>query len=323
MYIQNSQQYTIYEWQFWKAYFVQMRPYLLFVSGVAGAAGIAMSKTEAMPNWKCWIAFIPFLLGYGFGQALTDCFQTDTDKLSAPYRPLSKGIISVKSVMAVSIFGLLLSGILFYWLHPVSFWLSLFAVFGLATYSYIKKHFWYGGPFHNSWIVALLPVIGYFTNLSSSIKDFPMNILPYIIITFFSYANFVLIGYLKDIEADKATDYKTFSVVFGWDKTILAGDVFALITLAVFWCKNENSIWELLFGIAGSIIIIAGQIIGHRSKLKNAKDALIPILSTVRGFILLHTAIALHFQPGWLIFAFLFYLVFEWTLLKRPSKYQV
>lgn len=300
-----------------------MRPYLLFVSGIAGATGIAMSKTGANPDWKCWVAFILFFFGYGFGQALTDCFQTDTDKLSAPYRPLSKGIITVKSVMAVSVTGLLLSGILFYRLHPFSFWLSLVAVFGLATYSYIKKNYWWGGPFHNAWIVALLPVMGYYTNLPVAETKFPNQIVPYLLITFFSYGSFVLIGYLKDIDADRATHYKTFPVMFSWNTTILTGDAFALITLAVFWFQAGNNAWELLFGIYGSIIIIAGQIGGHLTKIKNEVGALFPIVSTVRSFIVLHIAVTLHFQSGWWIQALLFYLFFEWALIKRPSLYQV
>src|SRR4051794_4355991 len=93
----------IFSFTFWQAYIIQMRPYLFFVSGIAGATGIAMASGPATPVWKIIVAFIPFFLGYGFGQALTDCFQTDTDKLSAPYRPLSKGIISIRAVLTVSI----------------------------------------------------------------------------------------------------------------------------------------------------------------------------------------------------------------------------
>src|SRR5829696_1653666 len=126
---------------FWKAYFVQMRPYLLYVSGIAGLSGIAMGTNAGTSLWKM-LAFIPFFLGYGFGQALTDCFQTDTDKLSAPYRPLSRGIVSIKSILAISVLGLLFCAIILYWLHFISFVLSCLAVFGLATYSYIKRNFW-------------------------------------------------------------------------------------------------------------------------------------------------------------------------------------
>src|SRR5829696_2734779 len=129
---------------FWKAYFVQMRPYLLYISGIAGLSGMAMGTNAGTSLWKM-LAFIPFFLGYGFGQALTDCFQTDTDKLSAPYRPLSRGVISIRAVLIVSAIGLLASGFLFYSFHPVCFWLTLLAVFGLSTYSYVKKHFGIAG----------------------------------------------------------------------------------------------------------------------------------------------------------------------------------
>ena len=59
---------------FWKNYAVHMRPYLLFVSGVAGAAGIAMGKGTNPAPVHAITGFILFFLGYGFGQALTDCF---------------------------------------------------------------------------------------------------------------------------------------------------------------------------------------------------------------------------------------------------------
>ena len=142
--------YPVYSVSFWKAYFIQMRPYLLFISGIAGLAGMAISKTEQVEWWRVLIAFIPFFFGYGFGQALTDCFQTDTDKLSAPYRPLSQGIVSINSVFTVSIVGLFCCAIILYWMHFMSFILSCISVFGLATYSYIKRNFWFGGPFYNA-----------------------------------------------------------------------------------------------------------------------------------------------------------------------------
>jgi len=319
----GNNQYPIHSIRFWKAYLVQMRPYLLFISGIAGAAGVAMNKEAGGSGWKWYIALIPFFLGYGFGQALTDCFQTDTDKLSAPYRPLSKGIVSIRSVLVVSIIGLLSSGLLFYLLHPVCFWLSLLAVFGLATYSYVKKNFWFGGPFYNAWIVSLLVVMGYFATMDRATKLFPSSLYPFVVITFFSYASFVLIGYLKDIEADKATGYKTFPVIFGWNKTILLGDIFAFVTLIIYWWQPGKNFSEIFFGSLATIVIISGQVAGHGTNEKNEKGALIPILSTVRSFVLLHIAVLLHFQPQCWIPGLIYYALFEWTLINRPSKYQV
>lgn len=107
-------------------------------------------------------------------------------------------------------------------------------------------------------------------------------------ITSFSYANFVLVGYLKDMQADKATGYKIFPVVFGWSKTIITGNILAMVTLLLFWWLDITNIDALIFGIAGSATIIFGQIVAHLNKRRNEKAALIPILSTVRSFVITH-----------------------------------
>jgi len=307
---------------FWRYYAVHMRPYLLFVSGIAGAAGIAMGKER---NWELWhaiTAFTLFFLGYGFGQALTDCFQTDTDKLSAPYRPLSKGIIAVKDVLTVSIAGLLLSGILLCLLRPFSCLLSVIAVFGLATYSYVKKNAWAGGPFYNAWIVALLPLMGYFVVTISAGISFPVELHSRVGISFFAYSSFVLMGYLKDIDADRSTGYKTFPVIWGWRNTTLAGDFLLVVTLLLYW---YNAQWGIagIAAIAASGIGVYGQYMAHTTRQQNEQGAIIPILSTVRSFILFHIAIVLQFQPSWWPLAVIYYLVFEWALYKRPSRFQV
>ena len=150
------------------------------------------------------LAFIPVFLAYGLGQALTDCFQTDTDRISAPYRPLSRGVIAVRPVLIISLGGLvLLSGILIY----LNLWnavLCLLSIIGLATYTIIKKRYWFGGPFYNAWIVALLPVMGYLSISGESLLAISSeNLILLLLLSFFSYANFVLIGYLKDISADR------------------------------------------------------------------------------------------------------------------------
>ncbi|MCC5938922.1 MAG: UbiA family prenyltransferase [Lunatimonas sp.] len=315
--------FTAFEWPFWKAYGVQMRPYLLFVSGAAGATGIAMGSQGDEAVWKWCLAFVPFFLGYGFGQALTDCFQTDTDKLSAPYRPLSQEIISIRSVLITSVLGLFLSGLILFWLHPLSFIFSLTAVVGLSTYSYVKRHFWFGGPFYNGWIVALLPMMGYFGVRVPTDWEFPSACYGYIFLTLISYANFVLIGYLKDIEADRATNYRTFPVVYGWNKTVWVGDLFVLLALFLFWLQPLGERWFWFFGVTGTTVMVFGQVAAHLTSEKNEVGALIPIKSTVRGFILLHLAVIVQFQPDWYWIALVFYALFEWALYKRPSTYQV
>jgi len=315
--------YPVYSVGFWKAYVIQMRPYLLFISGIAGLAGMVISKTEQVEWWRVLIAFIPFFFGYGFGQALTDCFQTDTDKLSAPYRPLSQGIVSVNSVFTVSIIGLFCCAIILYWMHFMSFILSCISVFGLATYSYIKRNFWFGGPFYNAWIVALLTIMGYFALSTPETRTFPIHLLPFVLVSFFSYASFVLIGYLKDIDADRITNYKTFPVVWGWNSSILLGDLFALASIFFILFQPLNNVFAIIAAAIASATILYGQIVGHTTKNKNERGALIPILSTVRSFIFFHIAIVLHFQQSWWLYMIIYYILFELILFKRPSRYQV
>ena len=312
--------------QFWPRYFIHMRPYLLFVSGIAGLAGIAMFPTSSIYSLPFWLTFLPCFFGYGFGQALTDCFQIDTDTISAPYRPLSKKEIWLISVGLVSLLGLLLIGCSLIYLNPNNILWSILTVTGLASYSYFKKHFWWAGPFYNGWIVVLLPIMAYqCMQLIGWIDISNPNIIALLILTFFSYANFVLIGYLKDISADKATGYKTFPVVFGWDATVLIGDIFALISIgSCYFIFNGEFKWQsILFFTAASIIAICGQVFAHFTKNKTEENSAIPVISTVRSFILWHTAIIVQMKPQWFLFVCLFYILFEIVLYFRPMKHQI
>ena len=114
----NNHPYRTLSTDFAKDYFITMRPYLLFVSGVTGICG--MSFIDELSVSKAILIFLASFLSYGFGQALTDCFQTDTDSISSPYRPLTQGRISKSPVLAVSITGLILFISIFAIYNPVN-----------------------------------------------------------------------------------------------------------------------------------------------------------------------------------------------------------
>ena len=145
-----------------------------------------------------------------------------------------------------------------------------------------------------------------------------------ILLTLFSYANFVLIGYLKDISADRATNYKTFPVVFGWNKTMLVGDLFAILStlFCYFLIGHSQSVSFSIFLLATGIAL-SGQLFGHFTNHKNERNASYAIVSTVRGLILWHIAVIVHYQPDWLIYLVIFYALFELTLYLRPEKDQI
>jgi 4-hydroxybenzoate polyprenyltransferase len=311
---------------FWKAYFIHMRPYLLFISGVVGLAGMATGIIGGfeITDPKTLLTFLPFFLGYGFGQALTDCFQVDTDSISAPYRPLSQGIVSPKSIGIVSVLGLVFCATILISYNYLNAIFGLMSIIGLATYSFFKKRFWFAGPFYNAWIVALLPIMGFLAMTDFGWYDLSNpDLVSVVLLSFFSYANFVLIGYLKDISADRETNYKTFPVVFGWNASVWIGDVFAI--LSIYFCSKIafSSTEGIIFWGAGTLIAILGQSFAHFTKNKTESNAAFPIVGTVRSLILWHLAVVLGFHPGLLLFAVVFYILFELVLFVRPVREQI
>ena len=309
---------------FWRSYLVQMRPYLFFVSGFAGLTGMALSNNLDMKNPQAILVFIAFFLSYGFGQALTDCYQTDTDKISAPYRPLSKGLLSKMSVQSVSIAGLgLVAGVLIFY-NWTNLLFCVLSVFGLWTYTYFKKNYWFAGPFYNAWIVSLLVIMGYLAcNERILLKSFDPKVLQVMAITFFSYTNFVLVGYLKDISADKATNYHTFPVIFGWTKTIWVAHVIVLIC-SIFFLFFFSQTWQsIILGIFAFLVAAYGQFYAQFTEDKSEKNSALPILSTVRTFLLWHAAVICSLHPHLIMLCIILYLAFEITIYFRPMHSQI
>jgi 4-hydroxybenzoate polyprenyltransferase len=314
---------------FWKAFWSTMRPYLIFVSGAAGLIGLAFIKNPRI--FRVVLGFIPLFVSYGLGQALTDCFQMDTDALSSSYRPLIRGIISPQQVLSVSLVGLTLAVLILTYLNPIILLFGILAVVGLFTYTTLKRT-WWGGPLWNSWIVALLPVMGRLVDREYRVRqiissgDSPsLAFLLAVLAVFFGYANFVVMGYFKDISADKQTGYRTFPVVFGWVPAAVYSDFFAVsAAFSTGWALHSIGTLNI-FGIAifavALVINAYAQIKIHQTR--DERKAHGPISNVVRSFILYCAAIVVTLKIDWVIFIVVFYLLFELALKFRPEKTQV
>ena len=282
---------------FARAYLVTMRPYLCFVSGAAGLVGLALAP--ALTPLALGAAFAALFASYGLGQALTDVFQTDTDALSAPYRPLTQGAVRGRDVLLTSLTGLGLCGIVLGLLNQWTLPLSALGVAGLATYSIAKRRWWAGPPW-NAAVVALLPPIGYLCGGAPPAALVTSgDVVPATASVFFGYAVFVLLGYLKDVSADRATGYRTLPVVAGPRTAIavsglcalagLAASVTLLGRLVVAWRPADPRF------LAASALWLAGAaalLVAHPLALRfsDEREAHRAIVWTVRGFVWLHTA---------------------------------
>lgn len=320
-----SAQYPVFSLGFWPRYWVHMRPYLLFISGVAALAGMALAEQPEIR--RVVLAFVPFFLSYGFGQALTDVFQTDTDKISSGYRPLVRGEISRAAVFTVSMLGFGLSALFIVLLNPWVALLGAGSVVGLLLYTPFKRT-WWGGPPWNSWIVALIVVMGYLS--AGGVWSTAPGALKWAIVSaFFAYANFVVAGYLKDVSADRATGYGTFPVRFGWSAAVIYSDITALLgAAAAGLCIWPAVVTGAHTGWLGAVVLGVGvalnlqaQVGLHKKRDEHAVGG--EIAAVVRSMLLYCAAIVLAHQPGWLPAMATFHLAFEVTLRVRPEEAQV
>ena len=313
---------------FAKAYFITMRPYLLFVSGVTGICG--MSYIDGLSLSKSILIFLASFLSYGFGQALTDCFQTDTDSISSPYRPLTQGRISKTQVLIVSITGLVLCISVFTFYNPMNLLLGILSGVGLATYTYFKRKFW-SGPFYNAWIVGVLFLMAFLSGSDLSMITENHKLVYGLSAVFWGYANFVLVGYFKDVEADRATGYNTFLVVFGRRLSSIASNIFGVLTIlsVIFVFSYSNSFERLLEQSSIQIIILAlgilimffCQVLLHFIKQDDESGNAISL--SVHAYILLLTSIIVLNKNEWIIPMIIFYVLFNLTMIFRPAKNQI
>jgi 4-hydroxybenzoate polyprenyltransferase len=310
------------------ALWITMRPYLLFISGITGAAGMAVSRETA--PFALLAVFAASFFAYGFGQALTDCFQTDTDAIAAPYRPLVSGLVSRNVLLAMSILGLAACLIVFVCRNPWNLVMGLASAAGLATYTPFKRR-WWGGPWYNAWIVVSLCFMGFLGGNGDRPIAFPPPLVPLLATVFLGYANFVLSGYFKDITADASTGYNTFPVRFGRKAAAVASDVLATGFLAAaVWTASSilyganmptGIFLALPFAILGLVFLVAAQIQLHRNRTE--RDAYVPIAYVVHAYLLILSGLSALVRPEWSLLLGGHYGLFIFALSRRPEVSQV
>lgn len=306
---------------------VQLRPYLMFVSGLAGAAGLALGPGTRLGVLVA--AGLAFFLSYGFGQVLTDCFQTDTDALSAPERPLSAGRLDRRLALAGSLAGLAACGGTFVLLEPRTLPLVAAAIAGLSLYTPLKRRWWAGPPW-NALVVALLVPIGWACagGMRAPLTS-PLPLAAAALAAFFGYADFVLVGYFKDVEADRATGYRTLPVAFGRRRATAVAHLLSLLGLAaglvaILSARPSAPVGAAVAATlwtAALVAAIAGHVRLARVRTdERAHEAIVPV---VVSFVFLMAAIAVAGRPGWWPLLLLYAGAFPLSAARRPVRAQV
>jgi 4-hydroxybenzoate polyprenyltransferase len=276
-------------------------------------------------------AAVPFFLSYGLGQAITDTFQTDTDALSSPYRPLVRGEITRWQVLVVSLGTLLLIALFYALLNPWTLLPAVLAVVGLVLYTPFKRR-WWGGPPWNSWIVAMLPLLGVLLSGSTPVEELARpEVWLAMGSVYFSYAVFVLLGYFKDVEADRATGYDTLVVHFGRMPSLWVSVLHTAIALGcsiALVCIRIHATLLSWAGLVGGTLWLGGALglaMAHFSIAETIRDeeAHPSIVLVVVGYVALHLGEATLLRPVFWIAALPIFPLSVLMLARRPEKSQV
>lgn len=244
-------------WRFWRAFGTTLRPYLMFLSLAAGLVGLALTELGVEVVGYALV----FFLTYGLGQAVTDTFQMDTDALSAPERPLVRDEVRPSDVRVVALVALVSCALVFFAANPWTALPAAASVAGLLSYTWFKRQ-WWGGPPWNAWIVALLPVIGVLCGgVDAMERLLDPRLWLAVVSTFATYVCFVLLGYLKDVDADSATGYRTFAVQFGRRPAIVLSLAHAVIgslaSAALVFAGSEFVLGHVLWGLGLIALVVA------------------------------------------------------------------
>lgn len=297
---------------FARAYWVTLRPYLCFVSGATGLVGLALTSLSAP---RLFVAGLVFFLAYGLGQALTDVTQLDTDSISAPYRPMVQGLIRPRDVLVVSLAGLGACALVLVLFNPAMALFALVPILGLATYTPMKRRVW-AGPIWNSWIVATLPLLG----AGAGGRGLDPRLWSAMATTFFAYATFVLLGYLKDVAADRKTGYETLPVRFGRRSTVAVSFLCAVSAIVLSWPRAfawaGGIVWAL-----GAVMLVAGH--ARAWRITTDRGAHPAIALGLRGYVALHLGEAILLKPALLVLGIAMLVGFELALGRRPSREQI
>jgi 4-hydroxybenzoate polyprenyltransferase len=210
------------------------------------------------------------------------------------------------------------------WLSPAAALPAAISVAMLATYTPLKRR-WWGGPPWNSAVVALLPLLGRMAGgggLAEVLADGAVRAA--MVSSFGTYAVFVLLGYLKDVEADRATHYNTVTVRFGRRATVLWSAAFATLGLtASVWLVQPRltvsagtALW-----FVGAVVLVGAHVLAWRSTTDN--DAWPGIQASVHGFVAVHLGEAAAIEPRWTLFAWILFVASIVAMFRRPVRRQV
>ena len=225
------------------AYLKSMRPYLFFVSGMAGCLGLVFSGRPVSFGRAAAVLSVVFL-GWGVNQVINDLLGLPEDKINAPHRPLVTGALPRRPAILLSMFLFILGGIVTFYLNPSALVLYLFVFILNIAYEFSKKIPWLGNIVFS---LLLAPCLYYGAMCVNKeglgiFADKKLFLLATAIIMINIMAAFFT--YYKDYRGDKAAGKKTVIVQLGPGKAKYLNHLVSAFPFSVLLFLFYSPVWK-------------------------------------------------------------------------------
>jgi 4-hydroxybenzoate polyprenyltransferase len=174
-------------------------------------------------------------------------------------------------------------------------------------------------------------MIGFVAGSGTVIVAPPSAFAWTLIVVVIGYANFVLSGYFKDVEADRQARYFTLPVTFGRAVASRISDIFAFAAAAAMILARlaiDSPLTVSFAAVCSWTMILIALAASFRAqqllrRVRRDEEAHAPIALVVHAYILGLAGIATAARPDWVLPLCLFYCLFVLTLNARPSRTQI
>lgn len=240
-----------------------MRPYLFFITGIAGWLGILFANTTASILRQIVVLSILFI-SWGINQITNDLLGVKEDKINAPHRPIASGELNQKYVLSVTFFLFLLGAVITFFLNPYALIIYFAGYIFNIVYEYLK-----GIPLlGNIWFGILIAVVPFYGALAVS-KGNLMSVLynkDLIYIALFIAlisSTMTFFTYFKDYSGDKQAKKKTLVVLLSPEKARFLNFIASSLPFLILFVVLSFNLWQpktnLFFWILLSIAFIILQ----------------------------------------------------------------
>ena len=303
------------------AYVKSMRPYLFFLSGMAGWLGVLFSGTTSSIGRTTAVLSVVFI-GWGVNQVINDLFGLKEDKINAPHRPLITGALPMKQAIIFSIFFFALGGLITFLLNPKALTLFLL-VFALnIIYEYSK-----GLPLLGNLMFGfLLAPCVYYGAMCVNHKgleilfDRRLTFIAIAVVLINSTAAFFT--YFKDFIGDKAAGKKTIVVCLTPEKAKYLNFLMSLLPFSILffgdWRTPAVPYFLILMAITFFILQYTAFLYFKKTQ---GKDVYYSLKWNFRGAVLFETSFVALINPSLAVALYLINFIAVGALFELHQDY--